>query len=303
LPPVAVVAARTKAGSSLPLGAAFAASPSGTGSSSAVGSPTSVTSARAPVGVGRPRRHHDRQGKVLDPPGEEGQRDDGRLVGPVHGIDGEPERPALAEIAKQQYSPCSRALAGRGAAEVEHRVRVPGRARGDGRPVRARQPGRTERLAQHAVREGPLALGAASVQNPHAELLRVRSGGAEEARLADARRPLDHREPAIARARLGQRDGEHEQAEPVDRDAGRQGVRGGDADQCERPRAVGLSAEGRAGNRAGKTTRSTVPTVPTVRTILRNAQGAGRQRAGNDEAPLVKPGKGGRERAEAEPGH
>jgi hypothetical protein len=49
--------------------------------------------------------------------------------------------------------------------------------------------------------------------------------------------------------------------------------------------------------------RSTVPTVPTVRTILRNAQGAGRQRAGNDEAPLVKPGKGGRARAEAEPGH
>jgi hypothetical protein len=62
---------------------------------------------------------------------------------------------------------------------------------------------------------------------------------------------------------------------------------------------IALPAEGRAGNPAGKTMRST---VRTVRTVLRNAQGAGRQRAGHDEAPLVKPGKGGRERAEVEPG-
>ena len=208
LPPVASWQARANASSTGPCSRRSRPTPS---SSSAGGS---IRNRRRVLADRRKRallrgagRDQQRDRERLHPPGDVREEAQRRLVGPVRVVDHEQHRCLVGKAGDQPVEAVEDP--DRGGLErlrdvEQDRSGQPGRPSQEPLTIGFRPDRRLQALAGHAQRVLALQLGAARVEHPHAALGRALARRRQQARLADARRPLDQQHRPRPRARLGQ---------------------------------------------------------------------------------------------------
>ena len=170
-------------------------------------------SGRGRRGAARALRGQQQHRQVVEPVGEEGEEAGRRLVRPVLVVDDEQLRALRGEVGHQPVEAVERAERRVGLARG---VRALGQEHGRGqrggaaeralerRGAHPPQP-RLEQLPRHAPGVGGLELAAARRRDREAALRRGRARGVEQARLADAGRPLDDDDAAAAGDRVAER--------------------------------------------------------------------------------------------------
>ena len=160
-------------------------------------------------------QQHDRQ--VGEAPGEVGEEAQRRQVGPLRIVDADQQRALRREVGgdppQRVQRAADRGVAARGLGGrlVDRRQ---GRAGRTGEQLRAglAPGGSRDRALDHLAHDRPrhraLELVAARLEATEAAHLRERPHVADEARLADPRRPLDDDHPAAARGRVVERGGD-----------------------------------------------------------------------------------------------
>ena len=154
------------------------------------------------------RRDQEQDRHLLQPPDEEGEEGQRRLVGPLGVVDDHEQRPAASEFAISQNRPCRRGNASASSAPGGLHGRTTRRqVRGAGEQrlafLRRRAvDDRVQQLVDQAVREVPLELARAGREDRHPVAVRDRRPRrAQEPGLADPGRPLDDDEPPDTRVR------------------------------------------------------------------------------------------------------